>query len=82
VSGRLESGDLATSNGQRDDEYTFTPTSAMRIRVTVRSTDMGPYVFVIDAQVTVNVPAGSIVRIRAASWRNGQGAYTLELSAN
>jgi hypothetical protein len=101
VRGRLESGDrLATERFY--DDYAFTAASAMSLRVTMRSTDFGPFVFVIsgdpphtlgkgtndrgggdDARVTVEVPAGTRVRIRASSWAKGmQGAYTLEVTAN
>jgi hypothetical protein len=102
VTGRLDSGDRVTSNGRPYDDYTLTAPRAMSLRVTLRSTEFGPFVVVShgtppnvlgrgtndtrggpDAQVTVDVPAGSTVRIRATASEKGmQGAYTLEVAAN
>jgi len=41
VRGRLESGDRVTSNGRFYDDYTFTAPSAMRLRITMRSRELG-----------------------------------------
>lgn len=100
--GRLESGDPVAFNGVRYDDYTFTAPSAMRLRITMRSTELGSYLWVSlgdspqapdgftgysilgsDARVSVDVPAGATVRIRAAAWEEHmRGAYTLQLAPN
>jgi hypothetical protein len=98
VSGRLESGDRVSLNGTFYDEYAFTAPRATGLRITMRSTELAPQLWVIhgspphvsgkgtngaEVQVSVNVPAGASVRIQANAWASGmQGAYTLQVTAN
>lgn len=44
--GRLENGDPVAFTGALYDDYTFTAPSAMRLRITMRSTELGPYLWV------------------------------------
>jgi hypothetical protein len=100
VSGRLESGDRVLLNGTLYDEYAFTAPSAMSLRITLRSAEFGPMLWVIhgsppsvasvrtndpraDVQRSVDVPAGTSVRVQVNTWARGmQGAYTLQVTAN
>lgn len=100
VNGRLESGDRVLLNGTLYDEYAFTAPSAMSLRITLRSAEFGPMLWVIhgsppgvatvrtndpraDVQRSVDVPAGTSVRIQVTTWTRGmQGAYTLQVTGN
>jgi hypothetical protein len=102
VTGRLERGDRTLPNGTFYDEYTFVSPGAMSLRVTLRSAELAPYLWVIHGDpphvkgkgtddrsggtgvdVSMDVPAGATVRIRANAWAAGmQGAYTLQVTAN
>ncbi|HYH78681.1 MAG TPA: hypothetical protein VEX86_02765 [Longimicrobium sp.] len=47
VRGRLESGDPVGSNDTFQDDYTFTAPAAMTLRITMRATGFGPYLWVV-----------------------------------